>query len=117
MTFFPVPDELYRDPSFLGWSAEAYALWMLAGSWSCDRLTDGSIPTVALALFPPAIAAAADELVEHRIWRRARGGYQYVSWPRQCTKAFVLAQREAERQKKERQRAAKTRQADDGDAA
>lgn len=111
MTFFPVPDEFYKDPNFLGWSAEAYSLWMLAGSWSCDCLTDGSVPITALALFPPAISAAADELVKRRIWKRARSGYQYLTWPRQCSREYVLAQREVERIKKEKQRAAAAKKA------
>lgn len=105
MTFFPIPDEFYRDPPFLGWSAEAYALWMLAGSWSADRLTDGSVPTTALALFPPNVSAAAEELVERRVWKRARGGFQYLDWPKECSRAVVEAKREAARTKKARQRA------------
>jgi hypothetical protein len=104
VTFFPIPDEFYRDPKFLGWSAEAYALWVIAGSWSADRLTDGFVPIMALALFPAAIAASAAELVERRVWKRARGGFQYVGWPRECSRAYVEAKREAERVRKQRQR-------------
>lgn len=105
VTFFPVPDEFFSDPQYLGWTAEAYALWTIAGSWSCARLTDGRIPTSAFALFPANVVVAAEELVERRIWKRARGGgYQYVTWPKQCTKAYVLAQREKQRLKKQRQR-------------
>jgi hypothetical protein len=108
MTFFPVPDEFYSDPQYLGWTAEAYALWTIAGSWSCDRLTDGLIPTSAFALFPPHVVTAAEELVERRIWKRARGGgYQYVSWPRECSRAYVEAKRAKERAKKRRQRSDK----------
>lgn len=106
MTFFPVPDEFYRDLTYLGWSAEEYALWIIAGSWSADRLTDGSVPTAALALFPAFASSAADALVTRGIWKRARGGYQYVEWPEQCSRKFVLAKRERERLKKQGQRAA-----------
>lgn len=105
MTFFPVPDEFYRDLLYLGWSAEEYALWAIAGSWSADRLTDGLVPTAALALFPPFASSAADALVARGIWKRARGGYQYVTWPRECSRAVVLAKREKEKLKKQRQRA------------
>lgn len=105
MTYFPIPDEFYRDPTFLGWTAAAYALWSIAGSWSADRLTDGFVPTTALALFPPFAADAAEELVERGVWRRARGGgYQYVGWPRECSRAYVEAKRERARNKKRRQR-------------
>ncbi|MCO1575338.1 hypothetical protein M8C13_06135 [Crossiella sp. SN42] len=104
MTFFPVPDEFYRDPQFLGWSAHAYALWMLAGSWSADRTTDGFVPTAALALFPQDVSAAADELVERGIWRRARGGYQYVTWPEECSRARIEAKKEAWRQRQRKHR-------------
>jgi hypothetical protein len=105
VTFFPVPDEFYSDPQYLGWTADAIATWVIAGSWSCDRLTDGFIPTMAFALFPPFASTAAEELVERRIWKRSRGGgYQFVTWPKQCSKAYVLAQREKERLKKQRQR-------------
>jgi hypothetical protein len=105
MTFFPIPDEFYRDPDYLGWSAEAYAAWSIAGSWSADRLTDGFIPTKALPLFPAFVTTAADELVERKIWRRARGGFQYCAWPRECSRAYVEAKRERERKRKARQRA------------
>lgn len=105
MTFFPVPDEFYRDLLYLGWSAEEYALWAIAGSWSADRLTDGLVPIAALALFPPFASSAADALVARGIWKRARGGYQYAMWPRECSRAVVLAKREREKLKKQRQRA------------
>ncbi|GAA3878644.1 hypothetical protein GCM10022243_49200 [Saccharothrix violaceirubra] len=106
MTFFPTPDEFYRDPLYLGLSAQAIALWTVAGSWSADRLTDGFVPTAALALFPTIDPAAADELVARGIWKRARGGHQYVDWPRTCSREYVLAKREKERDKKRGQRAA-----------
>ena len=104
MTFFPVPDEFYRDLLYLGWSAEEYALWAIAGSWSADRLTDGLVPTAALALFPTFASSAADALVARGIWKRARGGYQYATWPRECSRDVVLAKREREKLKKQRQR-------------
>ncbi|MFL6141597.1 MAG: hypothetical protein ACJ72N_06980 [Labedaea sp.] len=104
MTFFPIPDELFSDPKYLGWSAEAYSLWIFAGSWSCNRLTDGLVPTTALALFPAAFTASTEELVERGIWKRARGGYQYADWPRECSRAYVEAKRESERTRKQRQR-------------
>lgn len=107
MTFFPIPDEFYRDAKYLSWSSDAYALWSIAGSWSADRLTDGLVPTPALALFPSGPAGAADELVERGVWRRARGGFQYIDWPEVCSRAYVEAKREAWRGRKQKSRSSK----------
>jgi hypothetical protein len=105
VTFFPIPDEFYRDPKYLGWTANEYVLWMLAGSWSADRLTDGSVPTSALALFPEYAREAAALLVERGVWRRARGGgYQYVEWPRECSRSLVEGRRQQYRRSKRGQR-------------
>lgn len=105
MTFFPIPDEFYRDPQSVGWSAAEYALWCLAGSWSTDRLTDGSVPAAALALFPGDIAQAADLLAERGVWKRTRGGgYQYVNWPKECSRSFVERRREQYRNGKREKR-------------
>lgn len=105
MTFFPIPDEFYRDPKYLGWTAAEYALWTLAGSWSADRLTDGLVPAAALALFPSDVREAAAALVERGVWRRARGGgFQYVEWPRECSRSVVEGRREQYRASKRGQR-------------
>lgn len=101
--FFPVPDEVYSSPKYLELSDSAMALYTRAGSWSAHHLEDGYVPSTVLALFQ-ASEQTAEELVAQRVWRRSRGGFQYVDWPRQATKSYVEAERERNREKQKRHR-------------
>ncbi|WP_158884076.1 hypothetical protein [Amycolatopsis anabasis] len=59
----------------------ALALWVVAGSWSSDNLTDGLIPDHQLPwLFPAGADEQARKLVTARLWRRVRGGYEFHEW-------------------------------------
>lgn len=102
--FFPVPDEIYSDPSYLELSANALRLWTFAGAWSAHHLRDGYVPTSVLPMWAADPEQTAEELVAQRVWRRAKGGFQYVHWPKQATKAYVEAERERNREKQRRYR-------------
>lgn len=102
MTLFPIPDEFYADPQFLSASPAAVDLWTRAGSWSAHHLTDGLVPSTALPVLRQADAAAADELVALGIWKRTRGGFQYVAWPRLASRAHVEAKRDNNRERQQR---------------
>jgi len=104
VTFFPVPDEFYADPQFIPASDAAIVLWARAGSWSAHHLTDGHVPAGALLGFHKDGPAAAEELVQLRVWKRARGGYQYVVWPPHASRAYVEAKREGNRVRQQKKR-------------
>lgn len=84
MTWFKVDDGLHSHPKtrkVLAKAPSALALWVVAGSWSSDNLTDGLIPDHQLPwLIPQGAEEMARELVAARFWKRVRGGYQFHEW-------------------------------------
>jgi hypothetical protein len=107
MTWFKVDDKLHSNSKTRKVLAEAPAalsLWVVAGSWSSDNLTDGFVPDHQLPwLIPVGAEDMARALVAARFWKRVRGGYQFHEWStdadgtkRNPTRADV----EAERRKK-----------------
>ncbi|GGM65048.1 hypothetical protein GCM10012275_39500 [Longimycelium tulufanense] len=104
MTYFPLPDEFYADPRFFSASADAVALWARAASWSAHHLTDGHVPSSALPLLRQLDEQFAAELVALGVWKRARGGFRFVDWPRLASRAYVEAKREADRARQQKRR-------------
>jgi len=108
LTWFPLSDEFYSDPQFLGASDAAVALYARAASWSARHLTDGRVPSTALPLLTSATEQTPAELCEHGIWKRARGGFQFTTWPTGASKAAVTARRQADRTRQQRKRSTDT---------
>ena len=82
-------------------------LWVVAGSWCGDQLTDGAIPRDMLAALggKPADARA---LVEAGLWEETPAGWRFHQWDGQNpVRADVEAKREQDRQRKAEARAAK----------
>jgi hypothetical protein len=81
MTWFKVDDKLHSNTKIrkvLADEPAALALWTVAGSWSSDELTDGFVPDSQLPwLLPAGAEQLAQKLVNARLWRRVRGGYQF----------------------------------------
>jgi hypothetical protein len=77
--WFPVDDSFHSHPKALATSLAARGLWVTAGSWSSDHLTDGVVPVHVLASLggTPELAA---ELVAAGLWRRTRQGYVFHDW-------------------------------------
>lgn len=101
MTYYPHPDEFYADPTFSNASDAAIALWSLATSWSAHHLTDGLVPSSTLPVLRQLDDTAAVELVKLGVWKRTRGGFQFVAWPKLASRAYVEAKREASRKRQE----------------
>jgi hypothetical protein len=84
MTWFKVDDKFHSHSKVrkvLAEAPSALALWVVAGSWSSDNLTDGLIPDHQLPwLIPNGADEMARQLVTTRLWRRVRGGYQFHEW-------------------------------------
>ena len=109
MTWMKVDDNLHahRKPKKAG--VPAMGLWVLAGSWCADMLTDGFIPDYIAASLDPAYEEHAAALVRAGLWDAAEQdgdeGWQFDGWDEyQPARAEVLSKREQERDKKRKQR-------------
>jgi len=84
MTWFKVDDKLHSHSKVrkvLADDPAALALWVVAGSWSSDNLTDGFVPDHQLPwLIPSGADELAQKLVAARLWKRVRGGYLFHEW-------------------------------------
>ena len=110
MPWFKVDDTFPHHAKVLAAGNAAVGLWVRAGAWSMQQLTDGYIPRhVARQL---GSAAEARRLIDVGLWIEKDDGYLFHKWsPRQPSRAQVLADREAaaERQRKAREAAKKRR--------
>jgi hypothetical protein len=112
MTWFKVDDGLHSHRKAVRAGVPAMGLWVLAGSWCADHLSDGFIPDYMAARLDPDCEQNAARLVDVGLWVTAeRGGdkgWQFHDWvEQQPTREQVLAERKANaaRQERFRQRA------------
>ena len=95
MTWFKVDDTVWCHPKFLMLSDAAQSLWLRAGAWSAQTLTDGDVPSIAMTLLR-GTDDAAEELVASGLWERADDGYRFHDWLKyQPSKDDVVAKRDA----------------------
>ncbi|WP_280381024.1 hypothetical protein [Nocardia wallacei] len=87
-----VDDGAAFHPKFVAAGNAACGLWMRAGAWSQQNLTEGFIPAdVARTL---GSAAQIRKLVTVKLWHEEPGGYQFHEWgQRQMSKAEILERR------------------------
>jgi len=84
--------------------AAAVGLWTLAGAWSAKELTDGNIPEYLLEEFA-STPAIAKHLVASGLWETNADGWAFVGWSKyQPTRAQVMADRDAEAERKRKYR-------------
>lgn len=82
----------------------AIGLWALAGAWCAKELNDGRVPAFMIEELA-STKTIAEQLVQAGLWTPTEDGYAFVRWePDQPTRAQVLATREAEAERKRRQR-------------
>lgn len=109
MTWYKVDDKLHSHKKAIK-AGEAMALWVMAGSWAADQLSDGFVPDyVVLRMFPEHGEAWAERLVSVGLWVPAQhdgdDGWEFHQWAdHQPTRAEVESKRESERDRKRRQR-------------
>lgn len=107
MSWFKVDDKLHSHPKVLGVPLRAMGLWVLAGAWSADQLTDGFIPRAVLPTLQAKPADARD-LVTSGLWLEVDGGWQFHDWLEfQFSRASTLARRAKDAERKAEARAAK----------
>lgn len=102
---FQVDSDFYDHPKTIGMSADAFKLWVRAGSFSAAKLTDGFIAEDVLVHTLGTDKSVADELVRRRLWRRVKSGYQFHAWgERNLTKQRVQDDQKADRNRKRAKR-------------
>lgn len=106
MVWFKVDDTLPFHAKVLAAGNPAMGLWVRAGAWCAQQLTDGHVPTHVARTMGTASQAAA--LVKAGLWDVTPGGYAFHDWStedRQPTREQVEDKRSTWREKKRRQRA------------
>lgn len=106
MVWFKVDDGLPFNPKVLQAGNAAMGLWVRAGAWSMQQLTDGRVPDTILQSL--GTRNQAEALARAGLWDRADNAWQFRGWNdegRQKTKATVEEERAAaaERQRKSRE--------------
>lgn len=114
MPWFKVDDTLAMHPKVVVAGNAAMGLWVRAGSWSSQQLTEGRIPRAMLSVLGgrPRDAAA---LVSAGLWVETDDGWAFHQWAdRQPSRQHVEAERAAaaERQRRARERAKEQREAE-----
>lgn len=103
MTWFKVDDTLAFHRKVVAAGNAAMGLWVRAGSFCAQQLTDGFVPEhMAVVLGTP---AQAQRLISAGLWREVEGGYMFHEWNengRQPTSQGVRERRQtdADRQAK-----------------
>lgn len=107
MPWFKVDDALAFHMKALAAGNTALGLWVRAGSWSSQQLTDGFVP----ATMVPALGGGhkdAKALVHAGLWHQVEGGFQFHQWEQyQPTREQVEAERAAAADRMRKVRAGK----------
>lgn len=117
MTWFKVDDKFHDHPKARKAGRAAVGLWLMAGSWCADNLTDGFVPDDVLPRWggrDEDVWGDADRLVSVRLWERVErdgdSGYVFLKWAKyQPTRADVMRKRAEARDRMARVRANITR--------
>lgn len=107
MPWFRVDDDLALHPKAIAAGNTALGLWVRAGAYSAQYLTDGFVPVSMIATLGgrPRDARA---LVDARLWSQVAGGYQFHDWAiYQPSRADVEADRAGARERMRKVRQAK----------
>lgn len=82
MPWFNVDDSFWSHPKFLAVNFAARGLWVSAGSWCAQNLTDGWLPDAVLPMLAMGqdVSALVAELEAAALWLRGVGGWQFKDW-------------------------------------
>jgi hypothetical protein len=112
VTWFKVDDGLAFHAKVVQAGNPAMGLWVRAGSWCAQQLTDGFVPDHIVATLGS--RAQAKRLVEVGLWHREGAGYRFHQWDedgRQPTRAVVEKERAEARERMRKAREAKRAEA------
>jgi hypothetical protein len=76
--WFKVDDNLAFHAKTVAAGNAAMGLWVRAGSWCAQQLTDGHVPDHIAATL--GTVAQANKLVSVRLWERTDGGFRFHEW-------------------------------------
>lgn len=108
MTWFRIDDTLPLHVKVVEAGNAAMGLWVRAGAWSAQQLTDGFVPHHIVRVLGQ--TAEVKRLVDSGLWTPVDGGYQFWQWgERQPSRSAVEARREADVQRKAEARREKAR--------
>jgi len=94
MTWFKVDDNLTFHPKVLAAGNTAMGMWVRAGSWSAQQLSDGLLPWSVVSRIGR--RREAEALVTAGLWVPVLDGYAFHEWDhRQPSRADVEATRRA----------------------
>ncbi|MCT2983720.1 hypothetical protein FAM15346_001824 [Propionibacterium freudenreichii] len=79
MAWFKVDDQFWSHPKVIRCSTSAVALWVRAGSWAAQQLTDGQVPAEVLPMMR-ATKRTAHELVSAGLWEATTTGWRFHDW-------------------------------------
>lgn len=98
MTWFKVDDALATHDKVLAAGNAAMGLWVRAGAWSSQHLTDGDVPMHAVRLL--GTRGQADALVRAGLWLKTSQGYRFHEWhDYQPSRKKVESDRQAARER------------------
>jgi hypothetical protein len=80
MPWFKVDDNIWSHPKFAALSDAAQALWLRAGAYCAEKLTDGQIDDRIIATLLRGKPKTVTELVESGMWRRTSAGVEFHDW-------------------------------------
>lgn len=108
MPWFRVDDTLAFHTKTMEAGNAAMGLWVRAGSWSMQTLSDGFIPaSVALSL---GTRKQCEKLVACGFWDEKDNGYSFHEWTeRQPTRAQIQSEREQSKERARQWRQEKTK--------
>ena len=105
MPWFKVDDNLAFHAKAVAAGNAAMGMWVRAGSWAAQQLSDGFVPAHIVATLGRPIEAT--KLVTAGLWDEADGGYRFHEWgERQPSREQVEADRAASRERQRRAREA-----------
>lgn len=103
MPWFKVDDNLAFHGKTVAAGNAALGLWVRAGSWSAQTLTEGFVPEHMIAAFGG--TKSAGSLLSCGLWDRVDGGYQFHDWHEyQPSRESVENERRAAKDRQQRAR-------------
>ena len=112
MPWFKVDDGLHAHRKVVRAGIDAMGLWVVAGSWCADQLTDGFVPDYMAQRLDPDYVKHAAALVAAKLWvpgeKGDETGWYFHQWSeegRQPTAASVNAKRDDARERMAKLRA------------
>ena len=111
MPWFKVDDALATHPKALRAGNAAMGLWVRAGSWSMQHLTDGHVPDHVLPTL--GTTTEARRLVEAGLWTRSVDGFTFHDWGERQPSREQVEQDRADAAERQRVAREKRRQARD----